>query len=219
MLKYIFDGGFMMYPLLFMSILGFAVMIDRFCAFRSARRDTKLLRANILKALEEYRVDDAIAECEKTGGPLAAVLLVGLMKFQKLEFSGRSVNEISDIVRKSMEDYAPQAIGVLDRNISTLPIVASLSPLLGMTGTVTGMIGSFNAMASSTTLEATTVSAGISEALITTAAGLIIAMPSVIAYNIFARKVDAYSAEMENAVTEIVDFIALDYVPFDEAAQ
>ena len=218
MLEFIFDGGFLMYPLLFMSILGFAVIIDRFCAFRAAKRDTKILRANVLKALEEYRLDDAMAECEKTGGPVAAVMLVGLMKFQKLEFSGRSLNDISDIVSKSMDSYAPQALSVLDRNLSTLPIVASLSPILGMTGTVTGMISSFNAMAESTTLEATTVSAGISEALITTAAGLLIAMPAVIAYNLFSANVDAYTSEIDTASTEIVDFIALDYIPLDDAA-
>ena len=142
---------------------------------------------------------------------MAAVLLLGIQKFIKLKDSGRSMGEVSAIVKTSMEDYAPQIIGALDRNIGVLPIVASLSPLLGMTGTVTGMIASFDSMANSTTLEATAVSGGISEALITTAAGLLVAMPSVIAYNIFSRKVDAHVQDIDKACTALVDFIALDY--------
>ncbi len=211
MLKFIFDGGFLMYPITLCSIVGFAVIIDRYLAFRQAGRDVKALMKNVLDALAEKRFDDAIAECENVGGPVAAVLLFGLQKFVKLKDTGRSAAEISSIVKTSMEDYAPQIVSSLDRNIGALPIVASLSPLLGMTGTVTGMISSFDSMANATTLEATTVSAGISEALITTAAGLIVAMPAVIAYNIFSRKVDSHVADMDKACTALVDFIALDY--------
>ncbi len=211
MLKFIFDGGFLMYPITLCSIVGFAVIIDRYLAFRQAGRDVKALTKNVLDALAEKRFDDAIAECENVGGPVAAVLLFGLQKFVKLKDTGRSTAEISSIVKTSMEDYAPQIVSSLDRNIGALPIVASLSPLLGMTGTVTGMISSFDSMANATTLEATTVSAGISEALITTAAGLLVAMPAVIAYNIFSRKVDSHVADMDKACTALVDFIALDY--------
>lgn len=211
MLKFIFDGGFMMYPITLLSIVGFAVIIDRYLAFRIAGRDVTALMRSVIAALEEGRNEDAVAECENVGGPVAAVLLLGIQKFIKLKDSGRSMGEVSAIVKTSMEDYAPQIIGALDRNIGVLPIVASLSPLLGMTGTVTGMIASFDSMANSTTLEATAVSGGISEALITTAAGLLVAMPSVIAYNIFSRKVDAHVQDIDKACTALVDFIALDY--------
>ncbi len=211
MLKFIFDGGFMMYPITLLSIVGFAVIIDRYLAFRVAGRDVTALMRSVIAALEEGRDEDAVAECENVGGPVAAVLLLGIQKFIKLKDSGRSMGEVSAIVKTSMEDYAPQIIGALDRNIGVLPIVASLSPLLGMTGTVTGMIASFDSMANSTTLEATAVSGGISEALITTAAGLLVAMPSVIAYNIFSRKVDAHVQDIDKACTALVDFIALDY--------
>ena len=213
MLEFIFDGGFLMYPLVLLSVIGFAVMIDRACAFYAAARDNSALKKEVMDAVRENRLEDAKNVCVSVGGPVAAVLLVGLSKFEKLSGSGRSTAEISDIVRKAMEDYAPVAVGTLERNVGILPIVASLGPLVGMTGTVTGMIGSFNAMASATTLEATTVSAGISEALITTAAGLLIAMPSVIAYNIFSKKIDTAVMEMDLACTDLVDFIALDYSP------
>ena len=212
MLKFIFDGGFMMYPLTLLSIIGFAVIIDRFCAFRVAGRDNKTLSKNLIEALKEGRYEDALNLCETVGGPVAAVLLLGVQKFLKVkDDETRSLQEISQVVKTAMEDYAPQIINTLDRNIGVLPIVASLSPLLGMTGTVTGMISSFDSMANSTTLEATAVSGGISEALITTAAGLLIAMPSVIAYNIFSRQVDANVQDIDTACTSLVDFIALDY--------
>ena len=118
---------------------------------------------------------------------------------------------MSAIVKTSMEDYAPQIVATMDRNIGILPIVAGLSPLLGMTGTVTGMINSFDSMATQTNLEATAVSGGISEALITTAAGLLVAMPAVIAYNIFTKLEDGAVSEIDKACTALVDFIALDY--------
>lgn len=212
MLKFIFDGGAMMYPITLLSVVGFAVIIDRFCAFRVAGRDNDSMLHNVLSALAAGRFDDAMKECVNVGGPVSAVLLLGIQKFMKLKDDNtRTLNEVSQIVKTAMEDYAPQIIGTLDRNIGVLPIVASLSPLLGMTGTVTGMISSFDSMANSTTLEATAVSGGISEALITTAAGLLVAMPAVIAYNIFSRKVDANVQQIDIACTALVDFIALDY--------
>lgn len=213
MLEYIFDGGFLMYPITLMSIVGLAVMIDRYCAFREAKKDTRALRTGIFECLDQHRIDDAIGICEETGGPVAAVLLVGLLKFKKLQNTGRTQVEISENMLKSMNDYAPHAISKLEANIGALPIVASLSPLLGMTGTVTGMIASFKAMATSTNLEATAVSAGISEALITTAAGLLVAMPSVIAFNIFSKMLDDHVVDIEGSITELSDYVALDYVP------
>lgn len=211
MLEYIFDGGFLMYPITLMSIIGLAVMIDRYCAYREAKKDTVALRKKVFEALNEQRVDDAMEACRETGGPVGAVLLVGLTKMKKLLGTGRTNRDIAEHMAKSMEDYAPQAISVLERNIGALPIVASISPLLGMTGTVTGMISSFNAMATATNLEATTVSAGISEALITTAAGLLIAMPSVIAYNIFSKMLDNHTVDVDVSATELVDYVSLDY--------
>lgn len=213
MLEYIFDGGFIMYPITLLSVIGLAIMIDRYCAFREAKRDVPMLQEYVKTCLDENRLDDAIVACRDCGGPSASVLLVGLLKFRKLKETGRGQTEMAENIEKAMNDCAPHTIAILERNLGVLPIVASLSPLLGMTGTVTGMISSFNAMASSTNLEATTVSAGISEALITTAAGLLVAMPSVIAYNIFTKIVDNHVIDIENCTTELVDYIALDYVP------
>lgn len=211
MLQYIFDGKGMMYPIVLLFVIGLAVIIDRALAFRAAARNNKELTDGVIDALSRNDVEGAADLCTKIGGPVAAVLLVGVQKFGKLVDTDRPVAEMSAIVKTSMEDFAPQIIGTLDRNIGILPMVAGLSPLLGMTGTVTGMISSFDSMATQTNLEATAVSGGISEALITTAAGLLVAMPAVISYNIYSKMVDGYVGEIDKACTALVDFIALDY--------
>lgn len=213
MLQYIFDGGPLMYPIVALLVVGLAVIIDRAVAFNAATRNNKALTADVIALLEENDIEGAAELCAKIGGPVAAVLLVGIQKFGKLvsKDEKRSNAEMSAIVKTSMEDYAPQIVATMDRNIGILPIVAGLSPLLGMTGTVTGMINSFDSMATQTNLEATAVSGGISEALITTAAGLLVAMPAVIAYNIFTKLEDGAVSEIDKACTALVDFIALDY--------
>lgn len=211
MLQYIFDGKGMMYPIVLLFVVGVAVIIDRAIAFYNASRNNKQLTNDVIAALTENDFDGAAELCANVGGPVAAVLLVGVQKFGKLVDTDRTNAEMSAIVKTSMEDYAPQVVSTLDRNIGILPVVAGLSPLLGMTGTVTGMISSFDSMATATNLEATAVSGGISEALITTAAGLLVAMPSVIAYNIYSKMVDGYVGEIDKACTAMVDFIALDY--------
>ena len=213
MLQYIFDGGPLMYPIVALLVVGLAVIIDRAVAFNAATRNNKALTADVIALLEDNDIEGAAELCAKIGGPVAAVLLVGIQKFGKLvsKDEKRSNAEMSSIVNTSMEDYAPQIVATMDRNIGILPIVAGLSPLLVMTGTVTGMINSFDSMATQTNLEATAVSGGISEALITTAAGLLVAMPAVIAYNIFTKLEDGTVSEIDKACTALVDFIALDY--------
>ncbi|OGV53079.1 MAG: hypothetical protein A2X49_17240 [Lentisphaerae bacterium GWF2_52_8] len=211
MLEYIFDGGIMMFPLMFLSVIAFAVIIDRALAFKAAEKDTRGLRLKVRDSLEEGKIDEAINECQTCGGPVAAILMVGLVKFRKLLERGKTLTEIEVNVNKTMNDYSPHVIDTLEKRIGLLPVIASISPLLGMTGTVTGMINSFDAMSKSSALEATAVSAGISEALITTAAGLLIAMPAVIAYNIFSKRVDRFILEIEESSTELIDHITLDY--------
>jgi biopolymer transport protein ExbB len=210
MLENILDGGVIMIPLMLLSVLVFAVIIDRVRAFKVAEKDPSLLRKDIIKHLEEGSVDEAIKDCESFQGPVAAVLLVGLIKFRKLVKRGKSLTEIEENVNRTMNDYAPHVISVLEKRLNYLTMIAGVAPLLGMTGTVTGMIRSFKSMAASG-MDATAVSSGISEALITTAAGLIIAIPAVVAYNIFSKKTDRFILEIESSATELIDQITLDH--------
>jgi len=209
MLKHVLNGGPIMIPLLILSVVAFAVIIDRIRVFRLAQADSTSLRDSIIKLLEAGQIEEAIRECEAQKGPVAAVLMVGLIKFRKLMKRGRSLAEIEGNVNKTMTDYAPHVIESLEKRMNLLTMIGMVSPLLGMTGTVTGMIASFETMSSG--LDAGAVSAGISEALVTTAAGLIIAIPAVVAYSIFAKKVDRFILEIEESATELIDFITLEH--------
>lgn len=209
MLEYLLDGGPLMLPLLACSIAALAVIVDRVRAFRAAEADTVRLRAQVTDCLDNGRIDEAVALCQASHGPVAAVLLAGLDRYRRLLARGRAILEIETNVKETMEDYAPHAMEPLEARLSLLSMVGSIAPLLGMTGTVTGMINSFNTMAEMGGLDAGGVAAGIAEALITTGAGLLIAVPAIVAYNVFAKKIDRYVLEIEQTMKELIDFISL----------
>ena len=209
MLEHLLNGGPIMIPLMVLSVLAVAVILDRLHAFRAAKSDNATLRAKVGDLLYEGNLDEAITVCESSRGPVAAVMLMGLDKFRKLLRLNRSVSEMEVAISKTMEDYAPRVMNDLEKRMNILSLVGGMAPLLGMTGTVTGMIKSFNTMAEAAGLDAGAVAGGISEALITTAAGLIIAMPAVAAYNIFTKKVDGLIIEIDESITLIIDFISL----------
>ena len=209
MLEYILDGGLLMYPLVLCSIVALAVMIDRVRAFRGAEADTVALRAKITECLDSGQVDRAVEECRQSRGPVAAVLLAGLDRYRKLMARKRALIEIETNVKETMEDYAPHAMEPLENRLNLLALVGSIAPLLGMTGTVTGMIASFNSMAEMGGLDAGGVAAGIAEALITTGAGLLIAVPAVVAYNVFSKRIDKYVLDIEQTMKDLIEFISL----------
>ncbi len=208
MLQYILDGGLLMYPLVFLSILALAVIIDRYRAFRLAEVDTDTLRERVIDGLQRKDFDGAAKACEEFKGPVAAVLLVGINKYRRLVGAGRNIGDIETNVTKTMTDYAPHVIEALEKRIYLLVLTASVAPLLGMCGTVTGMIRSFNSMAEAG-LDSGGVALGIAEALITTAAGLLIAIPAAFFYNIFSKRVDRFVLAIEESANELMDFITL----------
>jgi biopolymer transport protein ExbB len=214
MLKNILEGGPMMVPILILSILAIAVIIDRIRVFRLTAMNPSRLLNGIIAQLENGHTDKAIELCREEKGPIAAVLVTGLTRFDRLMRADKNMAEIEVGVNKSIADYSQHVIESLEKRLNLLTMIASVSPLLGMTGTVTGMISSFGSMSSG--LDASQVSTGISEALVTTAAGLIVAIPAVIAYNIFTKKVDHVVLEIEQTATQLIDYITLDH-PFTEA--
>jgi biopolymer transport protein ExbB len=210
MLEPILDGGFMMIPLIALSVLALAVIIDRVRAYRVASVDTDALRERVIDLLQADKVDEAIAACRRFGGPVAAVLMVGLHKFGRLRQRSRSTAEIEGNVTRTMSDYAPHVVEALERRLNLLTLIGTISPLLGMTGTVLGMIRSFGVLGEMGVLEGGAVAGGIAEALVTTAAGLLIAIPAFIAHNLFSRQVDRYVLQIEESATELIDFITLE---------
>ena len=211
MLEYLIKGSWLMGPLLICSIVAIAVIIDRIRAFRLAESDTFAMRQKIAALLEEDRTDAAIAACRNFRGPVAAVMLAGLDKFRRLAGLGRGTTEIEINVSKTMEDYAPHVLEPLEKRLNVLSLIGMISPLLGMTGTVTGMIRSFAEISHAGAAGASTQAAasGISEALITTAAGLLIALPALVAHNLLVRRMDKFTLDIEGAMAELNDYISL----------
>ena len=205
MLEYILDGGFMMIPLLSLSVLAVAIIIDRVRAFRLAATDTAQLQGEFISHLRKGEIHEAVDVCESVKGPVAAVLLVGLRRYMLCRRIHQDVSRIEENVNKSMTEYAPHVIEALEKRLNLLTMVATVSPLLGMTGTVTGMIAAFKGLAEAGALEGSVVAAGISEALVTTAAGLIIAIPAAIFYTIFSKKVDRFTLDIEATAADMME--------------
>ena len=207
MLELLMNGGWMMVPLLLCSILGLAVIIDRMRAFKAAGGDYEAFRKGVRAKLEQGDVMAALEVAGAGDGPVAATILTGLNRFVRLMGREKSAEEAAAAAVKSMEEYAPKALRPLENRLNLLVLVAAIAPLLGMTGTVTGMISSFDVMASSAGLDPGAVAGGIGEALITTAAGLIVAMPCAVAYNLFTRKVDDITATIDTSLTDLLETV------------
>jgi biopolymer transport protein ExbB len=210
MLEQILKGGWMMIPLMICSLVGLAVVYDRWMAFKANRDiDTRALRANVLDHLRDGNMDAAIAECTSTGGPIAAVLLAGLRSYQQLHDKGESAETMRLVVGEVMSEYSAQSLSVVNKRLDVLTTIGTAAPLLGMTGTVTGMIASFAGLADAGSVGGSggEVANGISEAMVTTAAGLIIALFAVIPQSIFNRWSDEIELEIDESSSELVEFI------------
>jgi biopolymer transport protein ExbB len=189
-------GGPVMWPLLAFSILGLAFTIERFFALRKAKINVNEFLAKIRKALMVNRsIRDAVKICEQYQGPVASIMKAGLLKY------GQSKDE----VEKTIENAALYEMGRLERGLAVLATTANVAPLLGFLGTVTGMIKSFDQLAKVGLSNPAAVAAGISEALITTAAGLIIAIPVQLAYNYYMTRINRFVRDIETATNMLIE--------------
>jgi len=190
------QGGPVMWPLLAFSVLGLAVAIERFFALRKARVNVNEFLAKVRKALMVNRsLRDAVKICEQYQGPVASVMKAGLLKF----------GQPKEDIEKTIENAALFEMGRLERGLSVLATTANIAPLLGFLGTVTGMIGSFDALAKQGLSNPAAVFAGVSEALITTATGLIIAIPIQLLYNYFMTKINKFVRDIETAANMLIE--------------
>jgi biopolymer transport protein ExbB len=184
-----------MWPLLVLSILGVTVTFWRWWALRQATAGVQAFMKDLRAKLVTQDVDGAIAVCDRSRGPVAAIVKAGLLRF------GRSKDE----VELALQDASAHELANLERGLPVLATVAMIAPLLGFLGTVTGMINSFEALASVGLNNPAAVAQGISEALITTAAGLMIAIPVQMAYNYFVTKVNDLVRNMESAAHIVLE--------------
>jgi biopolymer transport protein ExbB len=188
-------GGFFMHFLLTCSIIGLVFIIERGWTLSRARINVKALMMNVVKGLREGGPEAALEVCQRTRGPIAAILHSGLLRAARGP----------EAVEKAIETSGAIEMSFLERGLVALATIANVAPLLGFLGTVSGMISAFAAIAAAEQVSAKLVAKGIQEALITTAAGLIIAVPVTIAHSYFVSQIDRFIIEMEEASAELVD--------------
>jgi len=199
---YFIQGGIFMWPILLFSLIALAVIIERLIVFHRAKVNVNEFLTKVRKALLVNRnVKEAIKICEQYRGPVASVTKAGLLRY------GHDRQDIE----KTIENAALYELDRLERRLGILATTSNVEPMLGFLGTVSGMIKSFGTLATQGLSNPGAVAAGISEALITTAAGLIVAIPAQLAFNWFTTKVTRYVRDIETASNMLMEtFIEMD---------
>lgn len=191
-------GGFAMHPMLILSIVAVAISIERFIYLRRAKTDADAFMGAINRFLENNALDEATEYCDRTSVPISRIIKAGL-KGQK---RGRG-----EVIR-SIEDAGGLEVAKLEKGILILQTIAKIAPLIGLFGTVTGMITSFSAMGGVGGDNPRLVAAGIGEALIATAGGLVVAIPTYFLSFYFINEVNKFLLDMQKSSIQFLDGLA-----------
>jgi biopolymer transport protein ExbB len=192
------DGGAMMYPLVLCSLIALGVMIAKAYTLHVAHGSTKVVLEEAGDAAREGRFDDAIQIVSERPGPTAAILLAGLRRITQDELHEGELEQ-------AINTTGTIELGFLERGLVILATIANVAPLMGFLGTVAGMILAFAAIEAAGNVDATLVAGGIKVALLTTATGLVIAIPVNIGYNFFVTRIDRLILDMEQGAQRILN--------------
>lgn len=203
MIKEFITGGFIMYFLLICAVTGLALLIERIITiFVKMRLNAKTFLLTLIETINKNGTNAGIKLCDETPSPVARILKAALEKAT----SGRPMME--DAVLRA----ATTELAFLDRGMGLLGGIITVAPFLGFLGTVQGMISAFKAVAAVGEVEPTVVASGISEALITTKWGLLIAAPLSIVFILIQGKVNSYTRDMETSAASLIDYLAEKFV-------
>ena len=197
MLEVFEKGGFLMYPIFLCSLIAITIFFERMFYLKSIKTKSKRFVLRIKNLVKKGSIELAISACRKSPTPISKIMLAGLMKF------GQGRNEM----KEAIEDSANREIPVLEKNLPTLSTIGNITPLLGLLGTVFGMVKAFNVIAVMGVGKPEALAGGISEALLTTAFGLSIAIPTIVIYNYLSQRVDKMIREMEVDCVELIDLL------------
>ncbi len=192
------DGGFMMYPLVLCSLIALGVIIAKSWTLWAAGASTKEVLAEVEEAAAAGRIAEAAELAAARPGPTAAILVAGLRRLQKDEVAQE---ELASAIRTT----GTIELGFLERGLVILATVANCAPLMGFLGTVIGMIIAFASIEAAGDVDATLVAGGIKVALLTTATGLLIAIPVNLGYNFFVTRIDNLILDMEQGAQKVLD--------------
>jgi len=190
----------MMYALVLCSLIALGVIIAKAWTLWIAHRDTDTILNDVRELTSDGRVDEAIQRCIETPGPTAAILLVGLRRIRE-----GKVKESE--LQLAIDTTGTIELGFLERGLVILATVANVAPLMGFLGTVAGMIMAFASIETAGTVDPTLVAGGIKVALLTTATGLLIAIPTNIGYNFFVTRIDKLIVDMEQGTQQILNLV------------
>ena len=190
-----------------MSAWSIGVMIDRIIAFRAARNQSRAFAPAVAGALREGKLDEAIRVAERhKKSHLAKVVTSGLQEFRAHRDSPEISGEQIEASKRALERAEAIVHAELKRGLGGLATIGSTAPFIGLFGTVVGILNAFGKIATEKSAGLGAVAGGISEALVTTAFGLVVAIPAVMMFNYFTNKVESFDVEMDNSSSELVDY-------------
>lgn len=190
-----------------MSIWSLAVMIDRALYFSAAKKQSREFAPKVAGALKDGRLDEGIKIADRSKkSHLAEVVTAGLQEFRSYGSGGTISDEQIESSKRALERSEAIVHAKLKRGLGSLATIGSTAPFIGLLGTVIGILHAFQEIATQKTAGIGAVAGGISEALVTTALGLLVAIPAVMTFNYFTNKVEAFDVEMDNSSSELVDY-------------
>ena len=197
MVHYFLEGGAFMWPILLTLLFGLAFVIERAYSLMMSAVDSQTFFESVSQSIKDDGTDAATQICSETEGPVAAIFHAGLSKMN------RGLEE----VEKAIQNAGAIEMAFLEKNMIWLNAVITIAPMLGFTGTVVGMIAAFDAIKAANDISPAVVAGGISQALLTTAFGLIVAMIIQTFQNVFVARIDKLVLEMEEQSIKIVDHL------------
>jgi len=201
MWDFVVKGGPLMWLIMLCSTIAFGVFIEKVWHLQRIKINTDKFMEEIFNLIKHNRIVEAIEKCGNTPGPIARTMKMGILRHD------RTRNEI----RQTMEDSGIHEIPKLEKNLAILATIAHITPLLGLLGTVTGMVEAFQVIqqqaVSMMPISPGDLAGGIWKALITTVAGLSVAIPTYVAYNYLVSRVNSFVLDMEKSATELVNVL------------
>ncbi len=197
MWNWLSKGGPVMIAIVGFSVVAITFIIERFKYFRKLRHDETLFTESFTKLWDKNKTAEIIKLCESTPGPLAKVMKAGVVAYKKNPKA----------IKARMHEVVISEVPKLERYLSLIAVIATIEPMLGLLGTVVGMIRAFTVIALKGTGDPQELAGGISEALITTEAGLITAIPLIYLHSVLSNRVDLITSDIERGVTNFIAMV------------
>ncbi len=209
MIDFLMAGGPFMVPLMICLILALAVSVERYIVLKEVQEFAKPFLNKFNNLIEQGEVEEAKELCEDTPHPVSHMLKAGLERHEEVE-QERNIAFIHEQVDKAVSNAGIHAVGLLEKRLGLLASISNLAPLFGFAGTVTGMIVAFGAIASSSSVDVSEVAKGISQALNTTASGLVIGILATIGYNYFSSRIEDFVEHLEETTNTLLAHLIQD---------